>query len=1735
MAFPGSLYAPPGTYTQTNFETPVQGIAAAVRIPLLLGTGSEILTQVGLEVVRGSSSSVDQRVVQEDMTGRAVVLSTPAGAVTLGNFDGFLDRVQVRNFPIVTGDGSGTTATNASSINVTINGTPVVVLAVDGARGILTLSTSPKSTDEVRVTYFFNRTDTLIADDVSEQVSPQAPLILGEVGQNFNIVEGVNDQLQLLVDSEKLVTVVISASPNLGWTASQITAFINSAATGTSLVAGVGVNNFGQTVLSLTADRDVRILGGSATTTLGLTIGTDTARNRTFYTFQRPIVDGTNGGVTTTNPADVTVLVDGVQVIPTTVDGQTGAVELPFAPEIGAKVTVRYYFNSWQDTFDYLAHRGVTDVFRAGLTPDRTDYREGADFVLQDDLIVWGTATTVASGEHTAGSAFFNSTQVNSTLVDVRSYLTPCEPVVNTTVNPPVDARKVFKLPLQPTTGNGRNNPLGSSTFNAVSNGRMDLPTNRPDLVFAYWGFSLSDAVQRGRVRVTKVDSDTSQITLAEAVPVGAQVFATFYYNTLVDGAYTLTVETAGASGVGTYSVKSEEGNFLLTPTLGVKSAGLSTITLQFPSGTELLPDCRFETPFATRNFTGPVEEDVTVTFANQDATLGKYTVPGSGPYYTVSGASDHFDVVIDGAPLSGTGGFVDLSDPTGWDSGFQAHLVGNEVVYDALSGGATYDIGAANNAIDLEVDGVLIQAIANTATTTVAGYVGAINRAALGDFAAATGGALGSITLAVGSSDQDDYYVGWRIKVTAGPASGDERTITAYNGTTRVATVSANFTGAPVATNTYHLYNPGTLPLIRGATRFLAPVTIALGEYDELVLRYVGSASGASLINMTGANVIPAGTYGTAAALAAAIQTPLDAAILAAGAGCAITVGADSSGRLTFQLEVDPTDLDGGFLEFVTGASPAVDFAVLAGLDTDTANGGQAKLVHSKIARRFTLAGAPLESDRIVLRNRIVPGQTGSLDGAHTLSLCQLRVLGGTGASAAGLVPNELGLAGVRATILPPTALGLVGLSAGQVPAGTYGTAADSQPVVTFYAAGGTTPQNNVFKFTFEGIPVTVEFTDAAGAPIPAGGSVDVPLGPATGVAQDTVLSQIAAAMTAAGVLGTVEQEGAGIRFRGASSAPTATIVIGNGNANGTLGFSSGDVFFRTELEPEVLVSALMSHNGPGPDPALLDGWAIPASSNWFAGAALAKTVRNAANAKFLFLQSQGVVSLGAGSASSVAIAVAATDSVTRPGTGLGVIGGEGNSGEDAVEGFYVTSSDPVNGSGTVNDSYLNSGTGQDGQVGQTYRDLVTGLTFTILPRVGGSTYPSGQSFTFRVRQVVTTDANLPVNTIPGIQLTASNTAGIAVGDTAVVSTFDKGGAQPAVGDIYYVSYDYRKQDYSAQLFTKQSSVEAAYGANTPNNPVSLASYLAIINGAVLVAIKQVVKDSDSDQDGVFDTASASAFVAAIDDVEGALPGGAFPDMIVPLKGDSTSLFQYLAQHCDLQSSIRLRAERTAIVGTAAGTQPRQAGEAAQAVGRTRLRVMYPDIYTLTLTNADGTSDSFLVDGTYMAAAWAGNRSRPTIDVATPWTGGRVFGFDSIARVLDAVEQNQVAVRGVTVMAQENQVIKVRQGFTTDMSNLLTKTPTVITIHDQVQRQTRAALDRFVGTKNLPGVTGQIETQLSNTLKQLQDAQIIAGYTGVRANLADDDPTVAEVQAAYQPVFPLLYIVVTFSLRSSL
>ncbi len=2477
MAFPDNVYAPPNVYTQTTFQSPIEAAVQGARVPVLIGTANEVLITEDLQIVRGSSSSVDQRVPQEDLTGRAVAQTLASGEVVLGAFDGVRRQVQVRNYPIVSGDGSGSVATNSANIVVTINGRADAVLSVQGSQGIVELSTAPLATDDVRITYFFNRTDTRSLDDVSSQVTVENAVIRGvaeEPTGGFEVATG-NSTLVLSIDgTETSISLGVPGSK----TAATLVSIINGAAAGTSLVASLYATNFGGTALQLSAAQSLVVGAGTANTLLGLTTSASTNRQSTFYVYHGPIVDGSDGGVTTTDPGKVTARVDGTQVIPVAVNGTNRSVTLPFAPAAGSTVTIEYYHNTWQDTFDYTANVNLTEVLRAGIVPGNSDFTEKADFILKDDKIVWGTSVLVSAGMRTDGAAFFDEDQggqVSTLLVDQQVYLEEASAVTDTSVSPPVTSRVEFDLGNQPTTGNGRNTPLGQSAFQSVANNRLDLPTNRPDLIVAYWGFSVQDALDRGPVAVTRVEG--SRITLQDPVDVGASVYVTYYYSTLTDGTYTLTSEISGPSGVGTYFISDANSNRLKTPQIGVKGSALTGVSLEFPSGSELTPDVRIE-----GGTQGPVEETVTISFADLDDTLARYTVPGAAPYFTVQDQSDHARVLVDNTTLASGAAGIDLSRVDGVDGlGFSASLMGSEIAYTVGSGSTNYDVATeVNDSLALDLDGEVMTVTVPAQTgVNASAYVEAINteakkaenapklssttafqgalevtagaydqlvfhysgvtnaatgpvtaviapgtyasptalatavdtaldtavaalaatydglavdcaadsegkleftfRAAdsdLGSFATGTvvpasalqgdtltvGGVtltaglaqtsggldfdagqarltitpssvlagdtavldvgLGPVTLTasgtqtaggldfdegdiasgtitavgvqagdtvtiggvtltaagaqtpggldfnegtasagtaalasvelgdvvtvdtsalggglvpltanssrtIGGFDfdagtpatgtvaftgvrpasvlpfpvraadtltingnaltaiegartpgADDFDAGTRavanttmtatvlpstgvlhgdtvniagvtltadsaqvggalnfdagtqatavITVASAPAAvnaaatftidngsiaggayvfspaggartsgandydetlgttaaiasdivdsindaanalsgiataalgpaanqvtvtwtlpgaaanaianangdpqvtvdasfasgaGDEittatslvaaildagnglsSTVEAHNSAGTLASVSLRAVAPGVAGNGYALVSSAPARIIVSGANFVGGVgtddnaaTDAAAAIADAANSFDGDVTVTSLLNTLTLSALAPGAAGNAITLAASAastmalsgatlaggsgtditaatslveaindaanglstfvtasnvggtsatvtitavtpglvgdgvglaestagarvtlsganlaggvgdDTTVAASIVAAitdvlnglsgsvsassalgvvtisasvpgNAGNTITLASSDAGRLaasgatltggvgtdisvasslvaaindggnglspivvadnaggtsstvtvyvatpgilgnsytaatsaparialsgasfaggTTDIQVATSivnaisdaangltglvsadnssgtsatvtitaeepgtpgndvalassdavrlavsgatlaggaGLGGGMFEFVD-ASAERDFAVLAGLSTDALTSqAQTKVIHGDVARRYTVAGGTgaLKYDRILLRNRIVPG-SGSISGASQVAQTALRVEGTNSASETGLASDAFGEAGMGAVVQPATMLGTVGLLDGQVPFGTYGDGRDGQPVVRLYADGGTTAQNNVFRMSVDVSLVFAEFTDAAGAAIASGSSADVPLGPAS--IAGTVLAQLRAAATSVGLpADTFRQEGAAIRVTGATSRASSTIVVGAANSHSRLGFSDGATASRSSVSAEKMASALMGDHASTPLAKYLD-FAAPSATS-FAGLALAGVSRDAANASYLYLQSQAGTVGGLGVSSSVALQAPTAASWLLPGTGLEASVGAGATGEEGFAGFYVTSSDPLAGSGSSNTSLLNNGVGADGVIGQTYKDAKTGLTFTILPRVGNASYPTGvgATFTFEVRERVTTDSNIPVNAIPGLELLVTNTSNVPADDTSLVETFERGGSEPAIGELYYVTYNYTKTDLSVGLFSKLSLIETAFGAQTTEFPLSLAGRLALTNGAILVGLKQVPKEGTSTQ------GSINNYIAAIDDVEGVLPGGVRLDTLTLLRGDSQDLYSYVKRHADLESSRRKRAERTAILGVSTGTQPSEVGDLAEALSSRRLRLIYPDIAQISITDAFGVESPFIVDSTYVAAAFAGDRASPNIDVATPWTRARVVGFEGLARDLDEVEKNQVAVRGVTVMEDAGSSLRVRHGLTTELANQVTRIPTMQTIMDFVEQQTRITLDKFIGLKSLPQHLTQIEGRVNGMFKRIQKAQIINTFSGVQAVEAAGDPTTACVTGFYRPVFPRLYIKVDYVLRST-
>lgn len=127
----------------------------------------------------------------------------------------------------------------------------------------------------------------------------------------------------------------------------------------------------------------------------------------------------------------------------------------------------------------------------------------------------------------------------------------------------------------------------------------------------------------------------------------------------------------------------------------------------------------------------------------------------------------------------------------------------------------------------------------------------GAINRAG---FAADTGlqpvrsntaqaGGASTITLDASASATTDFYVGLVVLTTGGTGAGQSRTITAYNGTTKVATVDSAWATNPSSDTTFSLLPSGAAGSAPSAA------TIADAVWDEVLSGHLtGGSTGAGL-----------------------------------------------------------------------------------------------------------------------------------------------------------------------------------------------------------------------------------------------------------------------------------------------------------------------------------------------------------------------------------------------------------------------------------------------------------------------------------------------------------------------------------------------------------------------------------------------------------------------------------------------------------------------------------------------------------------------------------------------------------------------------------------------------------------------------------------------------------------------------------------------------------------------
>jgi hypothetical protein len=477
------------------------------------------------------------------------------------------------------------------------------------------------------------------------------------------------------------------------------------------------------------------------------------------------------------------------------------------------------------------------------------------------------------------------------------------------------------------------------------------------------------------------------------------------------------------------------------------------------------------------------------------------------------------------------------------------------------------------------------------------------------------------------------------------------------------------------------------------------------------------------------------------------------------------------------------------------------------------------------------------------------------------------------------------------------------------------------------------------------------------------------------------------------------------------------------------------------------------------------------------------------------------------------------ATEGITFPAAGFDGLTVPGFSKEETVLLSFISATEYL-----VISSIGAEGTNGSGSLGQTYVDEKTGTRFTIMPGTTVS-YTPGDILEFDISKTHKTGA-LPFYSVPGLKITITETNGVTAGNTANLTTYNKSGLEPDVGDFYFLTVDYAKTEFPITTYTRIRDVVDAIGDVNIDNRLSLAAQLAFSNGAIALALAQVTRDSS----GV--DASPQAYLDVLSQVESPLQdSGLKPDIITVTTTDQ-SVINEVRLHVEKMSTIRNKTERTGVFGFAVGTTPEQAQQFARNMKSERMVGLYPDGAVIGLIDELGNVNEAVVDGSFLASAFTGLAVNPTFDVATPLTHKTITGFRRLVSQLDSVTMNQTAVAGLTILEDLVPNLLIRHALTTNMSTVLTREPTVIYIKDFVQQQIRAALSPFIGIKFLPTVLQDVETSVDNLLNQLVNLQIITDFQGTSAVQDENDPTIMRVETFYSPVFPVNWIVVQLNLR---
>ncbi len=336
-------------------------------------------------------------------------------------------------------------------------------------------------------------------------------------------------------------------------------------------------------------------------------------------------------------------------------------------------------------------------------------------------------------------------------------------------------------------------------------------------------------------------------------------------------------------------------------------------------------------------------------------------------------------------------------------------HLFGTDAPLCPTTAGRKLDVSAGGEAgIDWANIGspTTAQTMTNTSVTMGAVATGAITRAA---FAADTGlqsvrsntaqaGASTTVTLDASASATTDFYKGSLVYLTGGTGAGQARFITAYNGTTKVATVGAAWATNPDATSTFAIIG-------RDNATPAAAIAAVQADTDDIQTRLPAAlvsgrmdvSVGAMASGVLTATAIAADAI-TAAKVAADVTTELQTGLATASALSAVQTDIDDiQTRLPAALVSGRMDVSVGAMAsgVVTATAVATDAIGAAEISAAAC----AKIADTVLRRTTTNAEASSDGDTVGLKSLLgaVSTLTHKIDASSGTSLVVYKADGTT------------------------------------------------------------------------------------------------------------------------------------------------------------------------------------------------------------------------------------------------------------------------------------------------------------------------------------------------------------------------------------------------------------------------------------------------------------------------------------------------------------------------------------------------------------------------------------------------------------------------------------------------------------------------------------------------------------------------------------------------------------------